>query len=473
MIVGGLEYNFGRCIKIEFYKGNKFAMSIEHAPEVNPECYVAMDVEVTDMPSPLEHDKPGFQGNVTIYNPARKLLSLIADNATWLYNYSQSDIQTISANTKVDTTTHPTGLKAYYASRLRAIIYAGYVVKGVPNYTRILGGYVNGSSFYHRGTDDVLRLGIYDIDMVEVSSTALDQEEEHQALEKGIFPGSWVEAKWWDKAKTKFSDTWHNTLVKYIKEFETEWQDDEHTISIVYVNSLQAWMNSESKTKLSAGVINKPLETKLKAQTMPNGGISAHNLAGMLNGLCDNAKVHVDWRKARPEDVSINTYIIFPLGGSRTVVPGPRANIQIWNYQNLLETPSIDGAGKMTIRMVFNPQCTCRKSIALMLSSTLGETDVTRNIASFTSSIVKEGGMIGSMSSTGNDAAVANNQITGNTNIQSQRKQARDANQTGYLFNTGLPIIKVEHKLSTYGQNWDTTVKTVPITAGLKFEGKR
>ena len=110
-----------------------------------------------------------------------------------------------------------------------------------------------------------------------------------------------------------------------------------------------------------------------------------------------------------------------------------------------------------------------------MLSSGLGETDVTRNIASFTSSIVGKdgGGILGSMSSTGNDAAVANNQITGNTNVHSLRKQAKDANKTGYLFNTGFPIIRVEHKLSTYGQAWDTTVKTTPMTAGLKYEGKK
>ena len=473
MIVNGREFNFGRCIKIDFFKGNTHILTVEHKPEVDPDYYVAMDVEVTDMPSPLEHDKPGFQGSVTIYNPARKVLTAVASGATWLSDYVNGETQKVIAkNTKtVAGAKRDIGMKEYYASRLRAIIYAGYVVKGVPNYTRILGGYVNGSSFFHKGQDDVLKLGIYDIDMTEISTNALGQEDEKLVVDKGKFPGNVLETKWMDTAKTKFAGTWEETLKKYIRNFETEWKDEDQTMSIVYVKSLSAWLNATSKTKLPDTVLDHSLESKLKQQKMPNGGIGAHNLAGMLNGLCANAKVRVDWLKANPEDVSVNTYVIYPLGETRTVVRGTHANVQIWNYQNLLETPSIDGAGKMTIKMVFNPQCTCRKTIALMLSSSLGETDVTRNIASFESSVVTGGGMIGSMSSTGNDAAIANNQITGNTNVASQRKQARDANQTGYLFNTGFPIIKVEHKLSTYGQAWDTTVKTVPTTSGLNFKG--
>lgn len=474
MIVAGRDFNFGRCIKIEFYKGNSLALTVEHKPDVDPNYYIAMDVEVTDMPSPLAHDKPGFQGTVTIYNPSRQVLTTIASGATWLSDFVNSETQKMIANTAetIEEGKRGIGMKEYYASRLRAIIYAGYVVKGVPNYTRILGGYVNGSSFSHKGTDDILKIGIYDIDMTEVSTSMLNQEEEDAVLNKSGYRGFVVESKWTDKAKTKFANTWHETFIKYVKNFETEWIEDTHGINIIYVKSLRAWMNSRSKTRVGESALNPTLERKLKAQKMPNGGISAFNLASMLNGLCAAAEVKCDWRRIT-EDVSINTYIIFPLGDGYTIVRGQNANIQIWNYQNLLETPSIDGAGKMTIKMVFNPQCVCNKTIALMLTSSLGETDVTRNIASFESSVVKGGGIIGSMSSTGNDAAVANNQITGNTNVQSQRKQARDANQTGYLFNTGFPIIKVEHTLSTYGPNWTTTVKTVPITAGLKFEGKK
>lgn len=474
MKVNGRAFNFGRCLKIEFYKGQNVALVIEHAPEIDSSRYISMDVTVTDMPSPLKHDKPGFQGEITIYNPSKEVLTVIASGATWLSDFVNSETQRLISKTieSVEEGKRGIGMKEYYASRLRAIIYAGYVVEGVPNYTRILGGYVNGSSFSHKGTDDVLKLGVYDIDMTEVSNSLLNQATESVFVNKNTAKGLVLEKKWHEEEKTKFENTWHETLVKYIKKFETEWVETEGAINIIYIKSLSAWLDSKSKVRVNESVLNPTLERRLKAQKMPNGGISSYTLAGMLDGLCANAEVRVDWRRI-DTDVTMNTYLIFPIGGSKTIVRGERANIQIWNYQNLLETPSIDGAGKMTIKMVFNPQCVCNKSIALMLDPTLGETDVTRNIASFEGSVIADNNMIGSMSSTGNDAAVANNQITGNTNVHSQRKMSATSKKNGYLFNTGFPIIRVEHSLSTYNQNWTTTVKTVPITSGLIFEDKK
>lgn len=481
MIVAGRDFNFGRCIKIDFYKGNTRVLTVEHKPEIDPNYYIAMDVEVSDLPSPLESNKPGFMANVTIFNPSPDLLTTIADGATWLANYARYDEIKNMTNVRpeaqkivgaITAVKRSDGMKRYYESRLRAHIYAGYVVDGKPAYTQIIQGYVNGSSFSHKGTDDVLKIGIYDIDINQVSTSMLDSNDEQQAKGHQAYQGSPLESKWHDEAKTKFANTWHNTFSKYVQNFETEWLTDDHQINIVYAKSKRAWLDSKTKTGREGSILNQELKQKLTAQTMPNGGISAFNMAGMLNGLCAQAKVKVDWMREM-KNVSINTYVIFPLGDDKTVVAGPKAGIQIWNYQNLLESPSIDGAGKLTIKMVFNPDCACGKTIALMLTDEIKETDVTKNIASFSSSIVVGGGMLGSMFSTGNDAAVANNQITGNTNVQSQRKQKEKKNSNGYLFNTGFPIIKVEHILSTYGQEWTTIVKTTPMTAGLKFEDNK
>lgn len=479
MKINGREFNFGRCLKIEFYKGNDLALVVEHAPEYNPDLYVAMDVVVTDMPSPLEHDKPGFMGNVTIFNPSKQVLTTIASGATWLSDFvTNSEEKRITQKIviperkprAIEETVQNASMRNYYKSRLRAVVYAGYMGAGKQNYTRILGGYVNGSSFSHKGTDDVLKIGIYDIDMTEVSESTIGAEEEQVFVSGRTGRGTVVEAKWHDTAKAKFASTWDETFKKYIKNYETEWLDDDHTINVIYVKSRRAWLNSKSKTHVEEGVLNRKLEQKLKSQQMPNGGIYSYSLAGMLNGLCARAEENVDWFKAGT-DVSVNTYVVYPLGTTRTVVRGKEADVQIWNYQNLLETPSIDGAGKMTVKMVFNPLCTCLKTISLMLEETLGETDVTRNVASFEGSIKTSGGIVGSMSSTGNDAAIANNQITGNTMVQALRKMTDTAWKNGYLFNTGFPIIRVEHNLSTYGPNWTTTVKTVPTTSGLRFEG--
>ena len=486
MIVNGREFNFGRCLKIVFQRAGATVLTIEHAPELHPDKYIAMDVNVTDMPAARAADKPGFMGKITIYNPDSHVLSVIASGATWISDFGlgQQELSALaSSSPSIQKAKRNSGMKQYYDSRLRAIIYAGYMRKGVPNYSQILDGYVNGSSFSHKGVDDVLTLGVYDIDMTESSPNMMDEEWEVQAKAKQT-EGMVSEA--YNSATAKYADTWHNTLVKYIENFETEFISQPETVQtqnliasifggakvkkeyvIRYVKSKQAWLNQENKDHPES-ILNPGLEKRLKAQQMINGGIAADNLAGMLEGLCAAAETPVDWLREM-HDVSKNTYVIFPTGPGNVIVAGNKATIQIWNYQNLLETPSIDGAGKMTIKMVFNPACVCEKSIALMLTDQIGETDVTRNVASFESSVKRGGGMIGSMASTGNDAAVANNQITGNTNVQSQRKQRKQAEKGGYLFNTGFPIIRVEHNLSTYGPNWTTTVKTVPITAGVKF----
>ena len=95
MIVNGREFNFGRCLKIEFYKGSireeNLVLTVEHAPEVDPNLYVAMDATVTDMPSPLAANKPGFQGTVTIYNPSPEVLTIVASGATWLSDFANEE----------------------------------------------------------------------------------------------------------------------------------------------------------------------------------------------------------------------------------------------------------------------------------------------------------------------------------------------------------------------------------------------
>ena len=118
MIVNGREFNFGRCLKIEFYKGNSLVLTVEHKPEINPDCYVAMDVTVTDLPSALASDKPGFEANVTIFNPSPEVLTVIASGATWIRDFANEEAV---QGTNLSDAQKTSGLKAYYASRLRAI----------------------------------------------------------------------------------------------------------------------------------------------------------------------------------------------------------------------------------------------------------------------------------------------------------------------------------------------------------------
>ena len=157
-----------------------------------------------------------------------------------------------------------------------------------------------------------------------------------------------------------------------------------------------------------------------------------------------------------------NTYVIYPLGTQFTWVKGENAGIKIWNYQNLLETPSVSGSGVMTVKMIFNPECECGRTIALMLDrSILSKDQMTRNLSKM------ESGDFGSMGTSADLASFGTVQLGATNALAAINKQVQQGKSRGYMFNVGFPIISVKHELSTYKDTWNTTIQTVPIAAGL------
>ena len=527
MKINGRDYNFGRCLRVTFVKNGKTLYKVEHCPELSRDMYVAMDVTVTDMPSATEKDKPGFQGSVTIYNPSKDLLDIIIGGATWLSDYVKNteDLEGVKGIKSMTQAVGNNAMKRYYASRISAQIDAGYFVDGKPNYRTILAGYVNGSSFSHRGVDDVLTIGIFDIDMTQASIDSVSNYANSTQAD-------YIEAS----HKNDFAPTWHETFVKYVQNFETDRlldnagkqtfdylvsskseqavtplalnqneqfnyitqtpvrvsdfdRSNKSWFNIYYAKSPSAWKaalltQTREDTSVNSKVIDKELRDTLTNLKMPqDGGISGIRIGEVLDGLCA-VYGGIHWVKIT-ENVGKVTYLIYRLGNERTFVDGEKAAIKIWNYQNLLESPSVDGSGKMTVKMVFNPNCVCLVHLALMLTKefkkvigkdkkgnliyqTTQETDVTRNVDSFESSQT-QAGMIGSMVSQTSNASFGVTQINGTSALAMLNKAVSDRNKKGYMFNIGMPIIRVEHKLSTYGKDWTTTVKTVPTISGMNY----
>lgn len=521
MNINGRSYNFGRCLKIEFFKpvdkegkDVRFIGLVEHCPEYNPNCYIAMDVTVKDIPSPKAANKPGFQGSVTIYNPDKELLNTILQGTNIFENgnLKSKDVQGYAQSASSGS------FKNYYNKRLQVKIYAGYmsVDNEKPVYTQILWGYVNGSSFSHKGTDDVLTFGVFNINF---GNKPINQSTEELSEDYYLEAG---------KLK-KFKTTWYATMKHYIQKFAEERIPDKTGIQdLKYFSSgstkqsvtalsaegqnqsyitqptvpvsdkdreTESWfkvlfvkmpkfkdkffVTEEGVLRADQSVMDESLSAELRNFLMPeNGGLAGNNLAELLNGLCGqyvsaNGK-GLGWDVIM-DNVDRNYYIVWRLGESKKICDGPNAEIKIWNYQNLLESPSIGANGQMTVKMLFNPACQCLLRLALMLDKTIKETDVTRNIGGFEVSKANTGDMLGSMASQTSLASFAANQITGNTFLAVLDAKAKsDSNQKGYLFNRGFPIFSVEHKLSTYGKDWTTTVKTIPtLGAGLQEEGKK
>lgn len=521
MNINGRNYNFGRCLKVEFYKTRKLESGklesyrvfvVEHAPEANPDNYVAMDVTVKDIPSPTGKNKPGYQGTITIYNPAKELLNAILLGVN-IFTNANSNASDINSSTKGAS---KTDFIDYYNNRLQARVSAGYMSKDnkSPVYSEILWGYVNGSSFAHKGLDDVLTLGVFNINF---GNAPINKVTTESTEEEYISAGS----------LKQFQGTWHQTLEHYIQNFAQERIPDKtQNLTIDYITSTPnsqrvfpladegkqmtyatqmpvpvsdfdrkntSWFKiwyvkmpeflnkftttEEGTLRADESSIDYSLSTELRNLQLPsNGGITGDNLATLIDGLCGQYigkdGTRLGW-KLIMENVSKNNYLIYRLGKSKQICKGEKAEIKIWNYQNLLESPSIAANGQMTVKMVFNPACVCLLRLALMLDKSIGETDVTRDVGSFVESKTKNAQMIGSMAGQTSFANFAINQITGNTFLANlANKASADADKKGYLFNRGFPIISVEHKLSTYGKDWTTTVKTIPtLGAGVDIKG--
>lgn len=506
MKIGNNSYNFGRCVTVAFVEQGVAEdqwFKIVHAPDLDPKLYIAMDITVTDRPSAHAKDNPGFQGTVTIYNPTETLINKINQSATWVSDYVKDNMnekQRVNA------------IEKFYNSRQTVTISAGYLTDdGTMDLHVILKGFIMGSSLARKGVEDVLTFGVFDIDMFK-DSRVVDKELEQNRTTKSYENQRISDAQ----NKNKFEKTWYDTFVKYIKQWEMTRlptpksvpdQNRQNTYNFLSTAAQQSQFQGRKdfskiteeerpfipvsdidrkrndwfevkfvkssamwKEEVRLGgrdrenrAIDVPLEEELKTQLMPvNGAIYGINLADMLDGLCARANVRVGWERIVKANDKRNTYLIYRLGAEPLWVDGKNAGIQIWNYQNLLESPSVSGSGIMTVKMVFNPKCECGITLALMLDPTLKSKDEAGVLRDLTMS-----GEWGSMGTSASISTFGTVQLGASNAVAAINKQVQTGKSRGYMFNIGFPIMSVKHELSTHKGTWTTTVQTVPSTAGL------
>lgn len=496
MKVNGIDFNFGRMLKVELInpgaRGNRsVACTIEYCPYDSTDKCPRIEAKVTDLPSADSNDFPGYTAEVKVYNPNREILSLIAQNAKWLLTGDQTNYNAASPDKKMEITTN--NLQDYYAQRLQMRVYAGYWSNDTKSagYTEIFCGYVNGSSLTHNGTDDILTIGAHDINVNRMDVNAITA-----SLSNVV--GLEHETEWKIKNRDwyKGAASWDLTFKKYVRYFETEKIQNGKIVSktfvdsgsdswfrVLYVKSVKDYLNARaanfSNNNYLAGWLRTQLAQVPNAFNGPgdNGDMRAfytngRNLPAMLNQLCAVDGLKLGWKRYILGENKL-TYIVYPLGEGIKFGPIEKGDIVIYNYQNLLATPSVNGAGCLNIKMLFNPECIPWRRIALQLDETLGRKQGVADIKSFETAIKANGRTVGVMDAgAGLFSSVATNQITGTLAVASQRKVLTDGVADGYMFNTGFPITKVVHTLSTHDAAWHTQVTTVPMIRGVDMEAK-
>ena len=532
-----IDYNFGRMLKVVFWRpGTPYggeapggvSYEVEFCPSRDSALCPKIEATVTDLPSADKDDKPGFSADVVIYNPHPDLVQLIATNATWILRTEDASKLRGASQEAVKAAVN-NRLEDYYKTRLQVSIYAGYwegESQGTPvGYTNIFRGYLNESSFFRQGQENILAIRCHDINMTTNStkaiadtvkqvldSTADEVLEATQEAEKKYFGyGNW------DKSFKKFVvslapetetvvDGMGLNLMLDVPKNATNAQlvalFDKY-YKIYYVKSRSAFeqLRVNTLSDITDEVIDYGLKSQMESYgwwpgrqglSLPDTSgswgsqslapnwerfhVNANNRGQALNKLCTFSNAKVGYHRYESSVDGKIIYIVYRLGSTNgKPVAGNMADVKIWNYQNLLETPSVGGNGQMTVKMLFNPECRCWRTLALMLSDKLTNKQgfaSLEQIAGRTSrgELVRDqnGNIVGSLKSqTGIGFAAPINQLSGTMSVNALRTQVKDAVKGGYMFNTGFPIVNVVHKLTTHDSAWSTTVKTVPVIRGM------
>lgn len=382
-------------------------------------------------------------------------------------------------------------------------------------YVNIFHGYVNETSLARVGQDDVLTIRAHDIDTSQMSIKALTQtvsqavnasEEEIYAQMETRKEGITGEYSW--------DHTFKKLVVTQAPLGETVYNSDGNAEPLPRYLTAGAWQSlfrdyykvyyvkdrnkfEQRKIQRLVDITDDLIDWKLKERMESNTwwvnpvlylrekphapgqqGLPdwtsyiayGDNRDQMLNKLCSFSNAGVSYyRVPDPIDNKI-IYLVFPVGSvNGKPVPWPKADVKIYNYQNLLESPAVAGNGQLTVNMLFNPECKCWRNLALVLDESLTEEYGFVNLSKLETSIRDaNGNLVGSLKSTsGMGDTVALTQLSSTLSVTALRKVIADSIAGGYMFNRGFLIVNVVHKLSTHSNAWSTTVKTMPTAAGI------
>lgn len=465
----GVVYNMNRMMRVTISAGNASEV-IEYCPQADTRLNARMEAVVKYLPTVgTASTRTGFVGKIVIYNPPKTVVGLVQKPVWSIDNY------------------YANNQKAYYNSLGFLRIEAGYwnenskvntkeerLNSGRSGYKTLIDGYINTSSYYRRGTDNILEIYCFD-----KSSKANDDFQKQVAATKATAPGYQDKTVQQDKyTKEIAADTkWYTAIRNIINEFSTEKSPKtrDKIANVVQSEELQMSLATTIRTaadKANGGqdfetiYIHPPQgdpedgykidkELKAQAENLAVGKrfvINAGNIYTALEEIertyPDGLRIHVNY--PHPEPDGKTKYYIWQPGkgeGGQDWSPVEEGGVvEIYNFQNMLETPSIDGAGNFTMKMLFNPKITKSAFIRLrwdeslrfenMISGYTKGVASTANLANFHPSL--EGGLYNS--------------------------QTRSiANSNGDIFNAKFRAGYITHTLSTHSNTWQTEVKTTGV----------
>ena len=475
MLVDGSNFRMDRILRVIVWAGE--STSIHDTDDPNKKCVIEYcpmadadlnaRIEVTEKEVPIINSKrngPGFSAKIRIYNPPQTLNKMISDHVDWSFK-----------NTALD---------PYYNKRLYVTIDAGYwnnenAASGGDGreYNRLFGVWLNTSSYYRKGVDNILEMFCHSIritpqennSMIQAASVArnrtgnylrMSYESHTRSSDNGRSYQGWdnmIRHVITDNAEFKAPKTpWGVLNTVYARNaslapVEVTANDRSAINKFYYINYVYEPRNLEDIES------DKRIDEDLMkyAQDYSTQGISltGKTLAEKIQQMAD--RLGVRWHEDLTYTDGMTRYYFWEpaasagnKGKKKDTLPinNDDPDIIIYNFQNLLQVPSIDGAGQFTIKMMFNPQAKPNKNLMLKWVDGLTHNGMISPGAKGVMSTAQIGQYYPSLQAGAYNAQVA--ALLG-TN--------------GDVFNVSFKIAYITHTLSTHSDSWSTEVKTTAV----------
>lgn len=493
MNVKGINVNFDRIMRVTFWygatAGGAETVISEFAPLDNEAYCADMKVTVTDIINPtIKNGLPGFTAQITITNPHPSILRILANHVTWMLDYTKAADPTrklIGTPTEKAAQSNQ-NLLDYYSSRVKVRVEAGYWNDGKRDYNLIFEGYVNSNSWYRKGTDNILVLAAYNIDITQLSANAIkDVGVLGTNVKENVLAYAQESLKEREKRSGQNTAGWMAMARKLVLGFSVDRPNPAYAPGSTvgpnapYIQVTNADRNNPNWYKIKPiytprrkSEENLPLWHKLQALKVDRFYTTAGNLDTMISELANFNGADVNFEIDDRWEQGIRTLFVWPRGAEIKPTKGEDAEIQIINYQNILEAPAITADGSLNVKMFFNAACRPGLALSLMLTEKQGSLSG----QSGDSAVIQAGrGLNDTLSFSGapnpyypaTQGAQSLSLYSQELEAVNQERLKQDSVTRGYMFNTGFPMREITHTLATRGNDWMTTVKTIPMNVGL------
>lgn len=476
--INGVRYNLDRIMRVTVSavrSSNVGAADtnthvIEYCPMADERLNARIEATLKELPIVnSKHNGPGFSAKIKIYNPPTTLLQTISEHSPW--------------------SLHNENLDDYYSKRCWVSVDAGYwdasagknADRNAMYSTNLFGGYLNTSAYYRKGVDNILELFAHSIrllpeenqEMIEsiaVDQTSWDMMTNRTYLRESNY-GS--DQKGWD-------DMVRQIIVDYAplrpqtNVYGRLKMDAAYNLSLVPVdvteeervaarqNAEKEWFYinyiHEPTTLVDIEGVkrdNKELRDRAVRQSTRNiGRLTGKTFQEKIQEMCDlfpGLRWHEDLNYS---DGKSRYYFWWPeaaksVPGVKRETPAVQTanpDIIIYNFQNFLQVPSVDGAGRLTIKMMFNPNIKPLNSLMLKWIDGTKPGSAISPLTRGVASTAQIGQYYPSL-----QAGIMNAQV------------AAILNTNGDLFNVPYTITHIIHTLSTHTNTWMTEVKTASV----------